>query len=125
MSWFNADSSIGSRLDKFLISTILIDFTDKCDNSPCCMSDHYFVNLCLNFKDLFPRGPGVWKFNNSLLNDDSFCEYISGRISDLALCKTSFYSVKSWWDFFKISLRAILFLLPGKSTNLSIVNAFP
>lgn len=125
MSWFNADSSIGSRLDKFLISTNLIDFTDKCDISPCCMSDHYFVNLCLNFKDLFPRGPGVWKFNNSLLNDDSFCEYISGRISDLALCKTSFYSVKSWWDFFKISLRAILFLLPGKSRNLSIVNAFP
>lgn len=109
MSWFNADSSIGSRLDKFLISTNLVDFTDKCDISACCMSDHDFVNLCLDFADLSPRGPGVWKFNNSLLYDDSFCEYISGRISDLASCKISFELVKSWWDFFKTSLRSDVF----------------
>lgn len=70
------------------------------------MSDRDFVNLCLDFADLSPRGPGVWKFNNSLLDDDSFCEYISGRISDLASCEISFKSVKSWWDFFKTSLRS-------------------
>ena len=42
---------------------------------------------------------------NSLLNDELFCEYIMGRINDLSSCKTSFDSVKAWWDFFKNSLR--------------------
>ena len=66
------------------------------------VSDLDFVSLCFDFKDLTPWGPGVWKKSNSLLEDDDFCQYISARISDLASCKASFDSVKSWWDFFQI-----------------------
>lgn len=76
---------------------------------PCCLSDHDFVRLSLNFADFNVRGPGVWKFNNSFLDDDVFCNYISDRILDLSLCKSYFDSVKSWWGFFKCPLKNISF----------------
>jgi len=105
MSWFNADLSNGSHLDKFFISAGFVDLVEKCEIFPCCVSDLDFVSLCLDFKDLAPWGLGVWKMNNSLLEDDNFCQYISAQISDLASCKASFDSVKSWWDFFKSALK--------------------
>lgn len=105
MTWFNADLTIGSRLDKFFLSPNLVGFASKCDILPCCLSDHDFINLILDFKDLIPRGPGIWKFNNSLLDDDTFCQFISDRILDLSLCKLAFDCVKQWWDFFKSSLK--------------------
>ena len=105
MTWFNADHSIGSRLDKFLVSPNLVDFVRKCDILPCVLSDHDFVDLAFDFKDLIPCGPGIWKFNNSLLDDEDFCQFISDRIMDLSSCKSSFDSVQQWWDFFKSSLK--------------------
>ena len=96
MSWFNADLSLGSRLDKFFISEKLINYVTNCEISPCCLSDHDYVNRSFDFEHLIPRGPGIWKFNNSLLDDESFCEYVMSRITDLSLCKTFFDSVKTW-----------------------------
>ena len=52
------------------------------------------------------RGPGLWKFNASLLQDNEFCAIIEDRISYLSSCIDYFPSVKSWWDFFKTSLKS-------------------
>lgn len=92
-------------MDKFFISENIANYATNCEISPCCLSDHDYVNLTLVFENLTPRGPG-WKFNNSLLNDELLCEYITGRINDLSSCKTSFDSVKTWWEFFKNSPHA-------------------
>lgn len=105
MSWFNSDFSIGSRLDKFFISANLFDYAEMCEIAPCCFSDHDYVNLSFDFHNLSPRGPGLWKLNASLLDDGSFCQFVSGRIWDLFECKSFFSSIRSWWDFFKESLR--------------------
>ena len=105
MSWFNADLSIGSRLDKFFASGNLVDFVDRCEISPCCLSDHDYVNLSIRLDTLTPRGPGIWKFNNSLLDDELFCAFVTHCIEDLTTCKASFDSVTAWWDFFKTSLK--------------------
>ena len=105
MTWFNSDFSLGSRLDKFLLSSCLLEFAKSCSISPCSFSDHDYVNLVFDFNDLNPRGPGLWKFNNSLLSDDDFCSFISDRIVDLVNCQSSFSSIKLWWDFFKESIK--------------------
>ena len=105
-TWFNSDLSLASRLDKFYVSISLIDLCLSCSISPCHFSDHEFVSLEFNFSNFAPRGPGFWKFNNSLLDDDSFCAYMSDRISDLSNCISRFQSVRFWWDFFKRSIKA-------------------
>ena len=110
MTWFNTDHSLGSRLDKFLVSPNLVSFVSNCDILPCVLSDHDFVDLSLDFKDLIPRGPGIWKFNNSLFDDEDFCHYVSDPIQNLRSCKSSFGSIQQWWDFFKSSLKQDIML---------------
>ena len=68
-TWFNSDLSIASRLDTFLISRDLCAQVTSCEIRPCVYSDHEFVFLELNLQTATPRGQGVWKFNNSLLQD--------------------------------------------------------
>lgn len=105
VSWFNSDFSISLRLDKFLISKSLVKSMSLCTLWPCCFFDHDFVNLYVNLASATPSGPGVWKFNNSLLSDSSFCSFISDRISDLSSFVSYFESVRDWWEFCKSSLK--------------------
>ena len=105
-TWFNSDFSIGSRLDKFFVSQNLAASMISCVISPCCFSDHDFVDLVFSCDDNLARGPGLWKFNNSFLDDSDFCAFVSDRISDLSGCIDSFSSVRDWWDFFKFSLKS-------------------
>ena len=64
--------TIASRLDSFSIPKSSYHLIISCDIFPCTYSDHDFVILNLDFRDRINRGPGVWKFNNSLLNDVLF-----------------------------------------------------
>ena len=119
MSWWNADLTIGSRLDKFYTSKGLTNLVQRCDISPCVLSDHDYVNLVFDFQRCIPRGPGIWKFNSSLLADELFCDFVSERSSDLSACRFSFDSTKDWWDFFKESLKSeIISYARGKRKRL-------
>ena len=91
-----------------LISFLFLPLVERivgCEITPYCLLDHDFFGFLLILILLRTVSPGVWKFNNSFLDDDVFCNYVSDRISDLALCRSSFDSVKSWWDFLKCSLK--------------------
>ena len=57
-----------------------------------------------------PRGPDLWKFNNSLLADTVFSNFVSACISDLSDCISHLDLVKAWWDFFKESLKQDIIL---------------
>ena len=119
-TWFNSDLSIGSRLDKFFVSRNIVSAVLSCEVSPFCFSDHDFVVLSFQFDDNLARGPGLWKFNNSLLHDNDFCAFVSSRIEDLSDSIDAFPSVKAWWDFFKNSIKSdIIFFSRQKRRRLS------
>ena len=69
-SWFNTDFTLASRLDKFFVSSKILSSIRSCQITPCCFSDHDYINLCLEFHQGPVRGPGLWKFNASLLLDN-------------------------------------------------------
>ena len=79
--------------------------------------------LTIRLDDLRPRGPGLWKFNNSLLQDTNFSEYISDRMNALIEGMEHFPSVKLWWDFFKNSLKAEIISFLKLSVKTSRMNA--
>ena len=119
-SWFNSNFSIGSRLDKFFVSRDLFPLVQSCDISPCAFSDHDFVKLSLKLDSNYMRGPGLWKFNSSLLNDSEFCHSFDAKIHELSDCVDFFPSVKCWWDFFKDSIRSeIISFARNKRRSLS------
>ena len=92
-------------MDKFLISSHLTASVISCDIRPCVLSDHDFVALCFDQDTFNPRGPGVWKFNNSILNNEAFVSHACLCIADLAGAVDLFPS-KKMWDFFKESIQA-------------------
>lgn len=71
--------------------------------SPCPLSDHDFVSFVFQIPDAIKWGPGVWKFNNSLLNDKSFCD-ICNLIQSHVSYFASFASQDSW-EFLKVSIK--------------------
>ena len=79
--------------------------TSVCNIFPCVLSDHDFVSLHFNLSSFRVRGPGVWKFNNSLLQDLSFQDAIRKSINDHLRFQRVFPNIKEWWDFLKRSLK--------------------
>ena len=104
-TWFNHDHSIASRLDKFFVSKGLFTSDCFCEISPCPLSDHDFVSFVFEIPDAIRRGPGIWKLNNSLLDDKKFCEIIRNLIQNHILYFASFASPQDWWEFLKLSIK--------------------
>lgn len=50
-------------------------------------------------------GPGVWKFNNSLLDDCDYCDLITDLINQHLSFKHVFVSVKDFWESLKEAIR--------------------
>ena len=71
-TWLNLDFSIASRLDSFLLSRLDCAKVCQCEISPCVFSDDEFVTVIFDLENLPLRGVGLWKFNNSLLDDQQF-----------------------------------------------------
>ena len=104
-TWFNSSLSIGSRLDKFLVSRELLSPGVECNISPCPISDHDFVSFVFDIPTGVKRGPGVWNFNNSLLKDKDFCTTIKKFIDCHLRFLPSFASLQDWWEFLKLSIK--------------------
>ena len=61
-----------SRIDFFLITSSLAAATKRCEIRPSIAPDHKAIFLDIELKSEVIRGPGTWKFNNSLLEDEKY-----------------------------------------------------
>ena len=70
------DLSIASRLDSFLLSRLdsaRVCFFFFCETRTCAFSDHDYVIRNFEPSNMPLRGRALWKFNNSMLEDQFFC----------------------------------------------------
>ena len=74
---------------------------------PCPFSDHCAVVLRVAVPCPFPRGPGRWKLNISLLADDAFLEAVERLWVDWRCKKGSFRSLLQWWDEGKRRIKGL------------------
>jgi len=105
-TWFNSDLSIGSRLDSFLVCREVAGSLSSCEILPCVFSDHEFVILDVDISHAFDFGPGVWKFNNSLLDDRIYCDLVIELINQHLCFKHVFISVKDFWESLKEVIKS-------------------
>ena len=73
-----------ARLDYFLASTSILDVIKNCEISLSYRSDHSILKLEIMLNK-FETGKGVWKFNNSLLEDPGYLQLINNIIDDQKL----------------------------------------
>ena len=91
------------RLDYFLISNNLINSIKNSTIKPGYKTDHSFIALSIDF-DKLPRGPGYFKFNNSLLLDTEFKNKIKTSISETVLLNNE-TNPNTLWDVIKGNIR--------------------
>ena len=59
-----------SRIDYFLISPNMVNTTKESEILPCVHSDHSAILLTIETHE-GKRGPGVWKLNDTLLDEET------------------------------------------------------
>lgn len=96
-----------SRLDYFLVSSELGSLTKECDIAFTQFSDHSAVIFNVQSSEHQRRsGPGFWKFNSSLLEDETYVNKIRDNIK---LYKEKYKEVEDLglkWDVIKMELRS-------------------
>ena len=105
-TWRNKSLKIQCRLDYFLISNDLNSLVTSCKilNSP--ETDHSAITLHLKSEDLKQdRGPGFWKFNNSLLQDSDYVTILQESIKDYKEKYTAIEDLGLKWDLIKMEIR--------------------
>ena len=75
-TWRNKSFKIQCRLDFFLISEKLNDLTDTCKIVNAPETDHSAILIYLKSVEMkHKKGPGFWKFNQSLLKDETCLQF--------------------------------------------------
>ena len=93
-----------SRLDKFLISTSLLENIQKSFiATPGIKTDHKYVLIHLNL-DKSDRGPGRWKLNTSILNDKTYKDKIRRLLMETQE-EYKNISKQLLWEICKIKIR--------------------
>ena len=103
-SWFsNTKPRVCSRIDYYLASNSLMNSISYCSYYPGHRTDHSAVLIKLNL-NIPKRGPGYFKFNNSLLQDETFLKNIENCIqqteNDNKTCNP-----ETFWDVLKGNIR--------------------
>ena len=70
-TWRQISLNLYSRLDYWLIQDDLTQSTESTDIRPSIKTDHNAISLKLKIGKL-NKGPGYWKFNSSLINDETY-----------------------------------------------------
>ena len=75
-TWIKPTPLKGGRLDMFFISEHLLQRCSDVEIKPGYKSDHNMVTITVR-SDTRHRGPGLWKFNESLLRDDDYVSTVN------------------------------------------------
>lgn len=99
-TWYNANNSIRTRIDKIFIQKTITNKTKTTINA-CPYSDHDAVMMNINIPETNSRGPGVWKLNTKLLKDKQYVHEITCFVKFWMTEKEGCDNPAKWWDDFK------------------------
>ena len=102
-TWRQNSLGIYSRLDYWLISSILCPTVYSTDIRPALKCDHNAISLKLKISSS-ARGKGYWKINNALLLDETFKNSIRNLIQKVKL-EYVHENPQVIWEICKIKIR--------------------
>lgn len=103
----NPCTKIRCRLDHLFVSKKLTHFIQDCKILPNIHTDHSAVVLSVLFDESGPpRGPGFWKFNNSLLSDTNYVELLCFKIPEFVKKHNEVQDIGLFWEMIKMEIRA-------------------
>ena len=105
-TWRNKSLKIQCRLDYFLISEELCNLTKTCDIVLAPESDHSAISIHIQ-SDISAqkKGPGFWKFNTALLEDESYIAALRENIPSFKAKYADLTDSGLKWDLIKMEIR--------------------
>jgi len=117
-TWSNPSMKIQCRLDYFLLAKDFQSSLKSVKIVPNVFSDHSTLSLVLVLCEKeAERGPGFWKFNNSLSGDKECIKLISKKIPEFASKDHDVADKGLLWELIK--MESELRLLPFRKEKLS------
>ena len=98
--------NLKSRIDFFLISRPLSCSVKNVEISTSIAPDHKSVFLNIEIENEFIRRPGLWKFNNSLLEDENYKELIAFYYPHILEKYRDVTGRQLLWELIKMELRS-------------------
>lgn len=59
------------------------------------------MSLHLDLQKIPTHGPGIWRFNSSLLDDETYCSHVTDILERHILLRETFSSLHEWWHSLK------------------------
>ena len=97
---------VSSRIDFYLVSKSITNWVIKVNTKVSNAPDHKAVELDLRIRSE-KRGPGLWKFNNSLVEDNEFVELIKRHYPVIREKYLDLKDDRLKWELIKMELRSI------------------
>jgi len=92
--------NIKPRIDFFLVAYSIFHQDTKVDIIASIARDHKTVKLCLKLSNSI-RGPGLWKFNSALLNNETYVNLIGDSYSGIKVKHSEVTEPKLKWELIK------------------------
>ena len=98
---------IQRRLDYIFISNNIQEDAQKCTILPSLASDHSPIAIALSSNIHIEKGPGLWKFNNSLIFDQKYVDTLKLHIikQQELLALEQNYDDQFKWEILKYEIR--------------------
>ena len=106
-SYVSKALGVKSRIDFFLVAKHLTKFVKKVDIQTSIAPDHNTICLLLSWPDEHPRGPGFWKFNNTLLDDEEYTSKIRELYPELRKKYSDVKDQQLFWKLMKMEIRTV------------------
>ena len=101
-TWSQKSPNVFCRLDYWLISNNLQDFVKSTDIIPAIKTDHAAIDLVFTDIDTELKGPGFWKMNCSLLEDENYINDLKQKVPEWkAEDEKVLPDKRSVWDWIK------------------------
>ena len=97
---------VKSRIDFFLVSTSIMKFVLATDSRTSIAPDHKAVRLKLKISNCC-RGPGLWKFKNSLLEDEKYVNLIKNNYPKIKEKYNDIEDKRLKWELIKMEIRSL------------------
>ena len=100
------NSKLKSRIDFFLVSRPILYNVKRTEVRSSIAPDHKAIFLGMELQSELKRGPGTWKFNNTLLEDQDYIDLINFIYPRTLEKYKDVESKQLLWELIKMELRA-------------------
>jgi len=105
-TWRDANQGIMCRLDYIFVSDSLKARCGSANIIHAPSPDHSAVTVHFEPQNACKRGPGFWRFNNTLLNDKTYTDTMKLKIDDARAKYSEIEDKRLLWDLIKMEIRS-------------------